>query len=179
MTFLDFFSEVGKLKKIKRTGWVRDGIPDSESVADHNFRVAFMCMILAKSDMDTNKIIKMALMHELGEVIIGDVVVSRAGITNPQIKKAKEKYEEEAVRKLCAQFGDKNDCFKIWKEFNEGKSEEAKFVRDADELEAALQAYEYEREYGLSLDEFYVNAKKHITDPQLITLLNKLISMRK
>ena len=35
MKILDFALVVGKLKGLKRTGWVRSGIPNPESVADH------------------------------------------------------------------------------------------------------------------------------------------------
>lgn len=179
MTLMDFFHEVGKLKKIKRTGWVREGVPHPESVAEHNFRVAIMAMILAKGNMNVEKITKMALFHEIGEAVIGDLVWSRAGITNANVKKEKDEKERAAVRRLCEHFGDKEDVYELWEEFEEGKTPEAKFVKDVDKLEMALQAFEYETEHGKSLDEFYVDAKKYIKDPELLKMLERLISTRK
>lgn len=39
----DFFHKVEKLKRVKRTGWVREGVPDPESVAAHCFGIAMFC----------------------------------------------------------------------------------------------------------------------------------------
>ena len=41
---LELFHKLGHMKKIKRAGMVRLGIPNAESIADHSFRVAFMAM---------------------------------------------------------------------------------------------------------------------------------------
>lgn len=38
---------VGKLKQLKRSGWVRNNIPDPETVAEHSFRVAMLAMLWA------------------------------------------------------------------------------------------------------------------------------------
>ena len=38
--FIDFFIEVGKLKRMKRSGWVINQIKNAESIAEHSFRVA-------------------------------------------------------------------------------------------------------------------------------------------
>jgi putative hydrolase of HD superfamily len=43
---VDSLLKVGKLKSLKRTGWVREGMPDPESVAEHTFRVCFLILVL-------------------------------------------------------------------------------------------------------------------------------------
>ena len=69
-----FFHSILLLKSIRRAGWVsKVQVEDVESVADHTFSMATMAMLL--SDMlgfDTHKVIKMVLMHDLAESIVGD-----------------------------------------------------------------------------------------------------------
>ena len=174
----EFFHEVGKLKKIKRTGWVREGIPEAESVAEHVFRVALMSFILAKKDIDVSKTIKMALVHELGEAVIGDVVVERDIKIDEKAKEEKEKAERDVVKKLCDSIG-RQDVFDLWIEYDEQTSEEAKFVKQMDKLEMAFQAHEYEKEHGKNLEEFFNNTKMHLKDTELIELFEKVVSKRK
>ena len=45
---INFFTKVGQLKKIKRTGWVLRGVQDPESIADHSFRLALMAWIFGQ-----------------------------------------------------------------------------------------------------------------------------------
>ena len=77
---LDFFSTISKLKESKRAGWVLHGIQNGESVADHSFQVAIMAMFLANNvGVDQNKSVQMALIHDIGESVIGDVITERGG----------------------------------------------------------------------------------------------------
>merc|ERR1712110_1366834 len=59
---LDFLDFVGKLKEVKRAGWVRSGVDGAESVADHTYRMTCMCFVLNPADgVDQTKCMKMAL----------------------------------------------------------------------------------------------------------------------
>ncbi len=63
---IKFAKIVGKLKRLKRTGWVKNNIIDPESVAEHSFRLAVLTMVLApKVGVDQLKTTKMALIHDL------------------------------------------------------------------------------------------------------------------
>src|ERR1035437_6817797 len=109
MKIIDFYKYLDDLKRTKRTGWLGKGISDSESVADHSLSVAALSMILApKLDVDRDKLIKMALIHDIGESIIGDVqwYTPGKGIDKKVLAK-KEKDEGEAVRKILKTLGDK------------------------------------------------------------------------
>ena len=71
---LNFFIEIGKLKKMPRRGWVINQIRDPESIAEHVFRATIMSWILGKKKKGFNieKLLKMALIHDLCEVYAGD-----------------------------------------------------------------------------------------------------------
>ena len=96
--YLDFLKNVGKSKRLLRTGWVREKVKDPESVAEHSFRVSVLAMVLTDKlgyDLDKNKLIKMALLHDLGEVITGDIVTERFDVIDIKKRDAKEKDERE------------------------------------------------------------------------------------
>jgi putative hydrolase of HD superfamily len=175
---LDFFQVIGKLKKTKRTGWVREGVPNAESVAEHIYRVTIMSMLLAKKTVNVDKVVRMALVHDIAEAVVGDIVVERGEKTDLKAKEQKDKLEREAMRKLCDSIKRK-DLFDTWSEFEDGNSEEAKFVKQMDKLEMALQAYEYETAHGKNLDEFFKSAKSRMSDPELLQLLDVIIKKRK
>ena|SRR3989344_5153051 len=75
---MKFIFDVGKLKETKRTGWIVQGIKNPESVAEHTYRVAMICMVLAKKfKLNENKLLKMSLIHDLAEELVGDIVLEK------------------------------------------------------------------------------------------------------
>ena len=72
---IDFLTLTRSLKTTKRTGWVRQGVHNPESISDHMYRMSLMAMISSFSDgtLDTNKCIKLALIHDLAEAKVGDI----------------------------------------------------------------------------------------------------------
>ena len=89
---LNFFQRVMELKTIPRQGWKNKlGLNDVESVAEHTYSTAILSMIFSDlHGFDTEKIIKMALIHDLAESVIGD-------LTPNQIPKNKKNKLENAA----------------------------------------------------------------------------------
>ena len=75
MTLLDFFKNTSNLKNISRQGWIdKLSIEHPESVADHSYSMAIMAMIISDlENYDSEKILKMVLLHDLAESKIGDL----------------------------------------------------------------------------------------------------------
>ena len=71
----DFFQKVLELKNVPRRGWKEKlGIDNPESVADHSYSTTVISMILSDMEgLNSEKIIRMALLHDLAESIIGDI----------------------------------------------------------------------------------------------------------
>jgi len=71
-----FFQKVLELKNVPRQGWKEKlGIINPESVAEHSYSTAVISMILSDLEgLNTEKIIKMSLLHDLAESIIGDII---------------------------------------------------------------------------------------------------------
>lgn len=61
INILQFIAHIDELKHLKRTGWVHFNIPEPETVASHQYRMAVLAMTLDKNDVDTVHCMKMAL----------------------------------------------------------------------------------------------------------------------
>ncbi|MFS6554625.1 HD domain-containing protein [Parabacteroides distasonis] len=73
--FLEILAQAGKLKVTPRHCYTKEN--RTESVADHSWRIALMAMLLSGEeefrDADMNKVIRMCLIHDLGESFTGDI----------------------------------------------------------------------------------------------------------
>ena len=158
---LDFIEEIAVLKNLPRTGWRFQGIKDGESVADHCYRVSLLSMILADLlnthgvRLDVEKVMRMALLHEVAEARIGDVPFPALEYIPEDVK---ERGEDIAVKSMLEGFGSVGEKYiEIWEEFEGNTSVEGQLVRAADKLELMIQAYEYEKIGYRSLDKFWTN----------------------
>ena len=175
MVLLDFFKTALNLKSIPRQGWIdKLSIDRPESVADHSYSMAIMAMVISDlENYDSEKIIKMVLLHDLAESKIGD-------FTPEQIsKKEKEKIESNAFDEIIEQLPSsiKLEYAKIWKEYQDRISPESLIVHQIDRLEMALQAKTYQKS-GSSKENiatFLETAKSDITHPKIKELFTKLI----
>lgn len=173
---IDFFKIVSNLKDVSRQGWIdKVSIDNPESVADHSYSMAVMSMILSDlNELNSEKVLKMCLLHDLAESITGDYTIDK--IT----KQEKTKLENTAMEKIFSNLSDnlKDNYTKLWNEFQENNTDEAKFVHQVDKLEMALQAKIYS-EKGFSkekLETFFHSAKDNIKNPALVELLTKIIN---
>lgn len=171
---IEIYFQINHLKHLLRQGWLMRGISENkcESVGDHSFAVALLGMLIAKKyfpELDTAKIIKMSLVHELGEVDSGD-------LTPFDKASKKERYAKEkaGIEKIFSRFPEGKEYLDLWEEFEENNSVEAKFVKQIDKLEMAMQAAVYAKQYGKNLDEFIESARAKIKNKKIMDLLNNL-----
>lgn len=176
---VNFMAIVGKSKKLHRAGWVREKIKDPESVAEHSFRVSVLAMVLSDPlGLDKEKLIKMALLHDLGEVVTGDIVWSRGNIIDIKKRAEKEQMEKQGLEKVFKTLEDSDEYKKIFEEMIARSSEEAKIFWQIDKIEMAMQALEYEKDQNKSLDEFFVNADLQIENTLLKKILGEILKRR-
>ncbi|XP_049359893.1 uncharacterized protein LOC125824535 isoform X2 [Solanum verrucosum] len=151
---IDFLTLCHRLKTTKREGWVRRGVNNPESIADHMYRMGVMALIAADlPGVDRDKCVKMAIVHDIAEAIVGDITPAD-GIP----KDEKSRRERAALEDMCKLLGGGSRAKEIsdlWMEYEENSSLEAKVVKDFDKVEMILQALEYENEQGKDLEEFF------------------------
>lgn len=146
---------------------MRRGIPQPESIADHSFRVALFALVASSSSssssssstsatstttkpLDASRAIKIALVHDLAEAIVGDIA---PGDNVPKEEKARREAEAMAEMRRMLENGGSGcettigaEVESLFEEYEKRESPEAKLVKDCDKLEMLLQAVEYERE---------------------------------
>jgi putative hydrolase of HD superfamily len=135
-----FIFEAGTLKRTKRAWLKAEGVPNPESVADHNFRVILLGYIMAKfENADTGKVMEMCTFHEMPETRIGDLDKIAQRYLN------KDNVEVEIFDHQASVFPEKvsKELSAMFKELSERKTKEAIIARDADILELLFQAKEY------------------------------------
>ena len=132
--FFDFIHIAENLKNNKRHSVTSTG--RAESVAEHSWRVSLMALLLEDeiADADFNKIIRMCILHDLGEAITGDI---------PSFLKTKadSAYEDQMVFGLMDTLPQpQRDKFKaLFEEMLTLKTKEAKIYKALDKLEAVIQ----------------------------------------
>ena len=132
-SYVEFLNKIEKLKCNTRHSWTSCG--RQESVAEHSWRLAVMAM-LCKDEypgLDIEKVIKMCLIHDLGEAVTGDI---------PAFEKtaADEKAEKQALTVLISSLPDdlQTDFSALFAEMDELKTPEAKLYKSLDNLEALI-----------------------------------------
>lgn len=142
----DILRAAGVLKTVKRKGWTKAGIVNRESVADHSFRMAIIGALLSdRIKLDSAKIIRMCLIHDLAESEIGDLT--------PEEKTSEtdhRRQEGKVIREIFETLPDKERKLfsHDWSELLEKKSNEAKLVWQIDKLEMGLTMKDYLRAGG-------------------------------
>jgi len=176
--FIHFYFEFAHLKQLFRQGWLTRNVPPErcESVAEHSFGVAVTALLLAEihfPELNILKVLRMALIHDLGEVYAGDIIPSH------QVpREEKYKLEKESMKRVFCCLPNSDNYLNLWEEFEQGASPEAQFVRQIDKLEMALQASVYQHQQVENLAEFYHSARFAIKLPQLEIILNELEDLK-
>lgn len=176
---LEFMRIVGNLKSLKRTGWVRKGIKDPETVSGHMYRMAIMSFLINENQDNVSKdqCIKLSLIHDLAESLVGDIVPND-GISVEE-KHAKEKEAMEKIASLVPNTVG-NELLDLWNEYEKQSTKEAKFVKDFDKFDMILQAFEYEKMENTPgrLQEFFNSVEGQFKTDTVKSWVNQLKTER-
>jgi putative hydrolase of HD superfamily len=175
---LEFLRATERLKTVTRSAYTSTG--ERESVAEHTWRVALMALLVAPEfpDVDFARLIKICLVHDLGEAIGGDI---------PAPEQARRRAAGEASGKGDAERRDlltlveplpselREEIVALWDEYEAATSPEAKLAKGLDKLETILQHtqganppdfdYRFNLSYG----------REHTAEPPLVAALRELL----
>ena len=181
---IDHYVAALALKDQVRTGWRLRAVRDPESVGDHSWGTAYLCLLYAEeAGVGRERAVSMALVHDLAEAITGDVATRASDLPDSLARERKRRIETDAMQKLTgALAGRARDTVRgLWSEYEERETPEARFVRDMNLIDMCAQAlcYERDRRYDREtsdaefpdydrLDEFFATA-----EPRLTTTLGK------
>lgn len=134
---LTFCKELDKEKFIKRQTLLRDGAT-YEDDAEHAWHMAIMCLILSEysnNNIDLLKTITMILIHDIVEIDAGDTYAyDDAGI---QSQYEREKKAAERIFGLLPD-DQREKYISLWNEFEENKTNEAKFAHTMDNFQPCM-----------------------------------------
>jgi len=114
-----------------------------ESVAEHTWRMSLMAVLiepLLKQKVDTVRLLKMIIIHDLVEAEAKDVSALDI-LRNPSIKIQKIEREKQAIENLRSALEDTNgqEIYDLFHEFENKDTYEAKVANALDKLEVQLQ----------------------------------------
>jgi 5'-deoxynucleotidase len=194
---IHFLGQSRRLKLTPRTGWLDRGVPaeETESIAHQCFQTALLAWLAAASDptLDRDRILKLAIVHDLPEALTGDktpydrdgmpdsgadraawrAFLDRRHVRSTESRQAKRAAESEAMETLLADLrgNARVELAALWHELNEGLSIEARFVKQADKLEAYLQSLAYRAENATRpMDSFAKEVDEVVTHPALVSI---------
>lgn len=141
-----FYLLATQLKYKIRSGWDENHWNVSkerlESIAEHVFGTCILALSIDsefKTNLDIDKVVKMLVLHEIGEVVIGDITPFD-NVTPEE----KMKIEHEAMKKVIGDLVNKEEFLSLLIEFDEKKTKESIFAHHCDKLEADIQAKVYQ-----------------------------------
>jgi putative hydrolase of HD superfamily len=171
-----FWKYAVTLKREPRKGWQKRVEGRVESVADHSFAVALLALYEGeRRGYDMEKILKLALIHDLEEAIIGDLTPrdkAHRGATRVQ------RDRERAIRELLSKLPAKSRpaYLRLWTDLRERRSKESRLVHQLDKVEMAFQANEYGKRTGQrKMRDFYDSASRETYDPKLKKALASIL----
>lgn len=138
------------LTEIPRFGYILSGVENPERVSSHSFNVAFLAMIVAPhiEGIDTDKAIKMALVHDLPESMTTDLPLVAKQFFN------KNDAESEAAKILCKDFP---EMLGLFEEYSSNKTKESMLLHDLDKLQMLVRAIRYRRTNRGDMSKFLNN----------------------
>jgi len=127
----DFFYALDELKLVNRKSYVT-GAERVENSAEHSWHLAMACWAMAEHlpyEYDQEKLIKMALVHDLGEIHAGDTFL----YSNERSQADKE--ERKGIELLQSHAGNPiSQLLTLWDEQEYVDSEETKLLKVMDRV---------------------------------------------
>lgn len=132
---LEFIRETGRLKDVLRSAHTIKG--SRESTAEHTWRLCLWIIVFADAfpEIDQLKLLKLCIIHDLGEAISGDI---------PAIHQTADMNKSEQERRdLVTLLGNadvkvRSEILELWEEYEEASSPEAILAKGFDKLETLM-----------------------------------------
>lgn len=162
---INFLYEMGNIRFIERM-WRRFLHDDFANVAEHHFRVFWIAMVIAsneqsdKNPIDTGKIAKLCLMHDITESRTGEVdYISRQYV---------DRKEELAIKDMLNGTSVEKEFFELWEEYEVRESIESRIAKDADNLDVDFELRE-QAARGSQLEDKWKDNRAFVAKERLFT----------
>lgn len=158
---IDFLYEIGCLRYIQRT-WKQFLNPDFQNLAEHHLRVIWIALMIAayEKNVDTAKVMKLALVHDIAE--------SRTGDVNYLQRQYVKRMEEQGLNDMLAGTSLVEEFSELWHEYEQRQSLESRIVKDADILDVEFEIKE-QAARGHDFGPGWAEIRDHVTEKELFT----------
>jgi len=137
----NIISTLGKMKDLKRSGWIKREVITPESDAEHCYSVAMLAWLLAPDSLNKEHCLELALTHDLAEIYSGDYTP-----VDDISKEDKYRLEHEGICKLASELN-KPQLIELFEEFEARETPEAIFVYGLDKLDNIVTASWYDNNH--------------------------------
>lgn len=168
---LEFLRAAEQLKNVTRTSWTSKG--NRESVAEHTWRLCLMAVVFEQEfrSVDVARLIKMCVIHDLGEGIHGDISAVE------QAPEGKAEAERKDLLELLEPLppSTRAQIVALWDEYETAESAEARIAKALDKLETIMQ-----HNQGLNPPDFDYRfnlhyGKKYTADDPVIVAVRRIL----
>jgi putative hydrolase of HD superfamily len=175
---VEFLRAAERLKTVTRSAYTSQGHP--ESVAEHTWRLSLMALLVSPEfpDVDFARLIKICLVHDLGEAIGGDIPApeqARRRAAGATAGKAAD--ERRDLVRLLEPLSPalREEILGLWDEYEAAYSAEARLAKALDKLETILQHTQ-----GMNPPDFDYRfnlgyGREHTAGPPLIAEMRALL----
>lgn len=175
---LQFLRSAEALKTTLRSAFTSTG--EQESVAEHSWRLCLMALVLAPQiapDADLARLVKICIVHDLGEALSGDIPAPEQARRKAQGQLGKADAERQDLQTLTATLPERvrDEVLALWDEYESARTVEARLAKALDKLETILQHnqgrnpidfdYAFNLQYG----------REHTASPPLIAELRAIL----
>lgn len=152
---LEFLYEIGTLRYIPRS-WRQFLNKDFANLSDHILRVIWIALLIAEEEKaDTNKVVKMALVHDITESRTPDVhYLSRMYATRD---------DDKAIKDILKNTSIEQEFLALFEEYEIRETLEAKIVKDADNLDVDMELRE-QHFNGLKVYQDWNQTRKRVAE---------------
>lgn len=175
---LEFLRTAERLKTVTRSAHTTSG--DVESVAEHTWRLTLMASLLGPRfpGVDPLRLIRMCLIHDLGEAISGDIPApEQARRAREGISGGKSASERRDLIQVLAPLPEieRSRIIELWDEYEAAETPTARLAKGLDKLETILQHTQ-----GKNLPEFDYRfnlhyGRRHTESPELLAKLRRIL----
>lgn len=160
-SILAFMRKTENLKNTLRSSHTSNG--RHESSAEHSWRLCLLVLTMGRffEGIDADKLLRMAVVHDLGEAVSGDIPATRQ-----QGAPDKSEQERRGMCELCADLPPElqADLLALWDEYEAGSTPEARIIKGLDKLETIAQHNqgrnppEFDYAFNLAYGQDYMDA---------------------
>lgn len=168
---LAFLRDAERLKTVTRTSWTSAGA--RESVAEHTWRLALMAVAFEREleGVDIVRLLKICLIHDLGEAIHGDV----SATLQPEGGKAEAERRDLLTLLEPLPEPTRVEITRLWDEYEAARSPEARLAKALDKLETIMQHNQGENPSDFDYAFNLTYGARYTSDHPLIAAIREIL----